>query len=92
MKINLHLVANIARKMFDEQSLEDLKAIKAHFGESYSEAKVVALIAVKMIARIAALEDAQPRALNGATDALDRLAAAGLALFEMPGSRPAVGE
>ena len=48
---------NVAKAIFDQQTGEELNTIKTHFGAAYNEARLVALIAVKMFARIAGLQE-----------------------------------
>ena len=61
----------VAKAIFDRQTGEELAEIKKHFGGAYNEAKIVAMVAVKMLSRIAGLkeEESQSRGLN----AIDRL-------------------
>lgn len=51
---------NIAKAIFDQQTGEELNTIKIHFGAAYNEAKIVALIAVKMFVRIVGLQEESP--------------------------------
>lgn len=55
---DLAYYVNVARRVFDEQTGEELAELKDHFGGAYDEAKSVALLAVKMFARIAGIENA----------------------------------
>lgn len=48
---------NVAKAIFDQQTGAELAEIKAHFGTAYHETKIVALIAVNMLARIAGLKE-----------------------------------
>ena len=63
---DLEYYVNVAKAIFDQQTGEELADIKAHFGQAYNEAKLVALVAVKMLARIAGLreEPGTSRGLN----------------------------
>ena len=54
---DLEYYVNVAKAVFDRQTGEELADIKAHFGQAYNEAKIVALVAVKMLARIAGLRE-----------------------------------
>lgn len=54
---DLEYYVNVAKAIFDQQTGEELASIKQHFGEAYNEAKIVALVAVKMLARIAGLRE-----------------------------------
>ena len=54
---DLEYYVNVAKAMFDQQTGEELAEIKAHFGQAFNEAKIVATIAVKMLARIAELNE-----------------------------------
>ena len=54
---DLEYYVNVAKAIFDQQTGEELADIKAHFGQAYNEAKIVALVAVKMLARIAGLRE-----------------------------------
>ena len=54
---DLEYYVNVAKAVFDQQTGEELADIKAHFGQAYNEAKIVALVAVKMLARIAGLRE-----------------------------------
>jgi hypothetical protein len=54
---DLEYVVNVAKAVFDRQTGEELAQLKTHFGEAYQEAKIVALIAVRMVARIAGLQE-----------------------------------
>lgn len=68
---DLAYYVNVAKAIFDQQTGEELADIKAHFGNAYDEAKIVALVAVKMLARIAGLQE-EPAATRGMTP-VDRL-------------------
>ena len=63
---DLEYYVNVAKAIFDQQTGEELADIKAHFGQAYNEAKIVALVAVKMLTRIAGLreEPGTSRGLN----------------------------
>ena len=54
---DLEYYVNVAKAIFDQQTGKELADIKAHFGQAYNEAKIVALVAVKMLARIAGLRE-----------------------------------
>lgn len=54
---DLEYYVNVAKAVFDQQTGEELADIKAHFGTAYHEARIVAMIAVKMLARIAGLRE-----------------------------------
>lgn len=54
---DLEYCVNVAKAVFDQQTGEELADLKAHFGKAYDEAKLVAMIAVKMLARIAGLRE-----------------------------------
>ena len=57
---------NVAKAIFDKQTGDELAEIKKHFGTAYNEAKIVALVAVKLLARIAGLkeEESQTRTIT----------------------------
>ena len=57
MTYDLEYYVNIAKAVFDQQTGEELADIKAHFGKAYDETKIVAMVAVKMLARIAGLKE-----------------------------------
>ena len=55
----------VAKAIFDQQTGDELAEIKKHFGAAYNEAKIVALVAVKLLARIAGLkEESQTRTIT----------------------------
>lgn len=54
---DLEYFVNVAKAVFDQQTGEELERMKDHFGKAYDEAKIVAIIAVKMVARIAGLRE-----------------------------------
>lgn len=54
---DLEYYVNVAKAIFDQQTGEELDEIKTHFGAAYNEAKIVAMVAVKMLARIAGLRE-----------------------------------
>ena len=56
---------NVAKAIFDKQTGDELAEIKKHFGGAYNEAKIVAMVAVKLLARIAGLkEESQTRTIT----------------------------
>ena len=63
---DLEYYVNVAKAVFDQQTGAELADIKAHFGAAYHEANIVAMIAVKLLARIAGLreEPVTSRGLN----------------------------
>lgn len=63
---DMEFFVNVAKEVFDTQTGEELQRMKLHFGRAYSESKIVALIAVKLIGRIAGLREdaADTRALS----------------------------
>ena len=62
---DLEYFVNVAKAVFDQQTGEELAEIKKHFGAAYNEAKIVALVAVKLLARIAGLkEESQTRTIT----------------------------
>ena len=65
---------NVAKAIFDQQTGEELNTIKTHFGAAYNEAKLVALIAVKMFVRIVGLQEESPlsRDLSPVEQLVDR--------------------
>jgi hypothetical protein len=70
---DLEYYVNVARAVFAQQTGEELQQIKNHFGKAYDEAKIVALIAVKMVARIAGLkQDPSTRSLSPVDDLTTR--------------------
>ena len=77
MKTTMYYLAyyvNVAKAVFDQQTGEELADIKAHFGQAYNEAKIVATIAVKMLARVAGLKEEPEisRGLNMVDKLVDR--------------------
>ena len=62
---DLEYYVNVAKAVFDQQTGDELAEIKKHFGAAYNEAKIVALVAVKLLARIAGLkEESQTRTIT----------------------------
>ena len=63
---DLEYYVNVAKAIFDQQTGDELAEIKKHFGAAYNEAKIVALVAVKLLARIAGLkeEESQSRTIT----------------------------
>ena len=61
---DLAYYVNVAKAVFDQQTGEELAEINAHFGSAYNEAKIVAMVAVKMLARIAGLQE-EPATARG---------------------------
>lgn len=62
---DLEYYVNVAKAIFDQQTGDELAEIKKHFGAAYNEAKIVALVAVKLLARIAGLkEESQTRTIT----------------------------
>ena len=62
---DLEYFVNVAKAIFDKQTGDELAEIKKHFGAAYNEAKIVALVAVKLLARIAGLkEESQTRTIT----------------------------
>lgn len=68
---DLEYYVNVAKAMFDQQTGEELADLKAHFGQAYNEAKLVAIVAVKMLARIAGL--CEEDSLSRGASPIDRL-------------------
>ena len=68
---DLEYYVNVAKAIFDRQTGEELEEIKTYFGAAYNEAKIVALVSVKMLARIAGLRE-EPDTSRG-VNVVDRL-------------------
>jgi hypothetical protein len=60
MKINFEKIVNIAQQIFSEQTGDDLADMGAHSKQAIREGKIVALIALEMLQRIAAGEPIEP--------------------------------
>ena len=77
------MISNVAKRVFDKMTGDELHAIKEHFGAAYSEAKIVAILASKMLCRIAGVneyEGVSSRALENIDILLDGAVERGLTL------------
>lgn len=54
---DLEFYVNVAQEIFDTQTGEELQDIKEHFGVAFKESKIVAMIAVKLVARIVGIRE-----------------------------------
>lgn len=72
MKMNAEYIVHVAKEVFDEQTGEELAAIKNHFGKAYDEAKIIAEIAVKMALRIAGIGEEDTRSISPVDDLVSR--------------------
>lgn len=75
---NVTYIVNIAKHVFDTQTIEEFSAIRAHFGNAYNEGKLIAFIAVKMLVRMAGLEEEPTRSLEAIDGHLNALVERGL--------------
>jgi hypothetical protein len=75
---DLEYFVNIAKEVFSEQTVEEVQQLQEHFDKAYDEAKVVAMIAVTMVARIAHLSQDSHLNTTRALDPLDLLVAKGI--------------
>ena len=80
MKImDLEKIVEVASRVFDEQTYEDLQEIQKQFGKTFSQAKIIANIAVGMLARIAELDDGA--ASRSVFDPMEKAINSGVALM-----------
>ena len=78
MSFDIEYYTNVAKKVFDEQTEEELQRLKDHFGAAFDEAKIVAQIATSMVIRVLGVEqDAETRAASP----IDTLVERGLAMM-----------
>ncbi len=78
--ISMQRIVDVAAKIFDEQSFDDIRKMQVHFGEAFTQAKIIASIAVGMVARVADLQD--DSTARSLPSELDRLIETGLTRLE----------